>query len=343
MKVLLFAFVAGVTMSSVAAAAPDKVKVDPTYLPYEKPGLFAQLSNGDTIHIKCMGTGSPTVILTAGSGDWSATWREVQPQIAETTRVCSWDRPGYGFSSGSTRPQTVLNTTADLEAALKVAHIDGPYVLMSHSLGSYETLLFADHNPKAVAGMVLVDPSIPDQYRLLTEAAPAFMAWGDQFTQKELAVFDRCIAGLKSGKSKPGLPDPDGCWTYAPDYPPELTAALDKRDTNPLRFPAIKSYRANTTLDGKQVINRDRNYGDMPLIVLTSGKIGDLSGDVSQRVKDQLPAFHAEWVRAHDEIATLSSRGVNRIVPEATHYIQHDQPQAVIDAVNEVVEAVRHR
>ena len=69
---------------------------------------------GRTIHLVCMGQGAPTVILSAGADGWAADWRRVQPKIAETTKVCAWDRAGHGFSSGSAEPQDILNTEADL-------------------------------------------------------------------------------------------------------------------------------------------------------------------------------------------------------------------------------------
>jgi pimeloyl-ACP methyl ester carboxylesterase len=345
MKNLKLALAVGVAFGGVAhAAAPaPKAKVDATYLRYENPGILAKIPNGQTIHIKCMGAGSPTVILSAGLGDWSAAWRKVQPQIAKTTRVCAWDRPGYGFSSGTTQPQTVANTTAALVAALKVAHVRGPYVAVGHSLGGYETLLFKDQNPRAVVGMVLVDPSIPDQHSRLAKLAPAFTATLDHFMAGNVAVYDRCLAGLKSGKLKLGSPDPDGCLSYPPDYPPELTKALATRDTNPLRFTASRSLTENFEADAELVVRAHRNYGDMPLIVLTATKDQKLPPNVPAPSEDQMTAFHAEWQRGHDQIAALSSRGVNRRVPNSTHYIQYDQPEAVIDAVNEVVRMARSK
>ena len=343
MKCLMLALVAAVAFSGAAHAAPaaEKPKVDRLYLPYEKPGVFAKLANGDTIHIKCMGSGSPTVVLTAGAGDWSAAWRRVQPQIAKTTRVCAWDRPGFGFSSGTTQAQTVINTTADLEGALKVARIDGPYIAVGHSLGGYESLLFADQNPKSVVGMVLVDPSIPDQMKRLRKATPAFVGFMDQQSASDLRLFDRCIAGVKSGKLTPGAKDSDGCLSYAPDYPPKLAAALARRDTNPLRFTAAKSMEQNFERDGELVLNPQRTYGDMPLIVLSATKFASWADKLPQAAKKELPAEYAEWIRGHNEIAALSSRGVNRPIANATHYIHYDQPKAVIDAVAEVVAAAR--
>jgi pimeloyl-ACP methyl ester carboxylesterase len=339
MKFPKLALAATVAFTGSALAA-DKPQVDPSYLPYEKPGILAKLAIGDTIHIKCMGTGSPTVILSAGMNGWAGDWRMVQPQIAKTTRACAWDRPGYGFSSGSAHPQNVQNTTAELEAALKIARIRGPYVVVGHSLGGLETLLFKDHNPHSVIGMVLVDPSIPDQHNRFDRAAPDYSKVLDSFHANLVALYGRCRAALKSGKLKLGGPDPEGCLGYSSDMPRVLSDPLLALDTNPLRFAAAESLQQNFTADGASAVNRRRNYGAMPLVILTSSRPEDL-GDIPQAAKDQVPAQQAEWRRGHDDLAALSSRGTNRMVANSAHYIQFDQPKAVIDAVEEVVAAAR--
>ena len=346
MKCLTIAVAAGVSLSGAAFAdtLPEgsKPKVDALYLPYEQPGILTKLATGETIHIKCMGVGSPTVILTAGAGDWSAAWRKVQSQIAKTTRVCAWDRPGFGFSSGSTQRQTTSNTTSDLEAALTAARIRGPYIVVGHSLGGYESVMFKDRNPKAVVGMVLVDPSIPDQKNRMSQAAPHFAQAMDAYMASNLAIYGRCAAGLKSGTLKIGSKDPDGCLGYPADYPAELTRALVQRDLNPLRFATAGSMWQNIAADGQSMVNPARNYGTMPLIVLTATKDPDAwPPGFTQAAQDELPAYHSVWARGHDEYAALSSRGVNRRVPDSTHYVQYDQPQVVIDAIEEVVAAAR--
>jgi hypothetical protein len=76
----------------------------------------------------------------------------------------------------------------------------------------------------------------------------------------------------------------------------------------------------------------------MPLIVLTAGKF-NVRADATQAFKDEVPARQAEWKRAHDEYAALSSRGVNRTVSGSAHIIPQDKPQAVIDAIVEVLDA----
>lgn len=322
------------------AAETAKPKVDPLYLPYEQPGILAKIPNGQTLHIKCMGTGSPTVLLAAGAGGWASDWRTVQPQIAQTTRACALDRPGFGFSSGTMRSQTTLEIVRDFEAALKVAHISGPYVVVGHSLAGYESLLFADRNRKSVAGMVLVDPSIPGQFSIFSAAAPTFSAFMSKSLAGQQSYLGRCLSGLRSGKLKIGGKDPEGCLAYT-GYPRKLEGELVRLDTNPARFTAVRSMLANFEADSRAVINPTRSYGDMPLIVLTATTVKGLPADLPAGAKAELPAQQAAWSKAHDAIAALSTRGENRKVPDASHYIQYDQPKVVIDAINEVVAKAR--
>ena len=242
------------------------------------------MASGKTINIACEGAGSPTVILTPGLGGSSADWSAVQPQLARITRVCAWDRLGTGFSSKSTERETAAETTADLIAALKAVREKGPYVVVGHSMGSYESLLFKDKAPKAVVGMVLVDPSIPDQ--------------GDRLNK-------------------------------AVNKPPLSGKALQ----NPLY------------ISSKQVLNPKRNYGAMPIIVLTSTQVPELPPGTPDAVsvRATFAAMNAEMHRGHAELAALSSRGVQRTVPDSGHYIQADQPNAVRGAIEEVVSAAREK
>ncbi len=80
----------------------------------------------------------------------------------------------------------------------------------------------------------------------------------------------------------------------------------------------------------------------MPLIVLTAGVDYTLPPDAPDEAKAEIPTKrHPQWVRAHDDLAALSTRGVNRVVPDTPHYIHQFKPQVVIDAIDEVVDAAR--
>ncbi len=64
---------------------------------------------GYRLHINCVGTGRPTVVIDAGWGDWSGGWSRVQPEVAKTTRVCTYDRAGMGYEVGKTCTDTDHN------------------------------------------------------------------------------------------------------------------------------------------------------------------------------------------------------------------------------------------
>jgi pimeloyl-ACP methyl ester carboxylesterase len=141
-------------------------------LPYVEPGRLVDIG-GRRINLHCTGAGGPTVILMAGLFSWSVVWYKTQPVIAQRTRVCAFDRAGYGFSDPGPRPQILSDVVDDLHAALNAGPIPGPYVLVGHSLGGIETRLYAQRWPKEVVGMVLVDTS-PAGEGLIDENQPGF-------------------------------------------------------------------------------------------------------------------------------------------------------------------------
>ncbi len=96
-------------------------------------------------------------------------------------------------------------------------------------------------------------------------------------------------------------------------------------------------YENIATRDSDQIDAARRPLGDLPLIVLTAEKTGLAPG----MSPEQVAAVSGLWRRMHDETATLSSRGENRLVMGSGHLVQVDKPQVVIDTVNEVVGLVR--
>src|SRR5512138_1453308 len=81
---------------------------------YPPPGQLVDVG-GYRMHINCTGTGSPTVVIDAGWGDWSASWNSsVQPEVAKTTRVCTYDRAGMGYSEAGSLPRTAAQFTKEL-------------------------------------------------------------------------------------------------------------------------------------------------------------------------------------------------------------------------------------
>lgn len=129
---------------------------------YKPPGRLVDIG-GRHLHLYCTGRGSPTVILEAGLGWGLGTWRHVQPQVAETTRVCSYDRAGYGWSDVGPSPRTSSQVSSDLHILLQKAGVQAPLVLVGHSLGGLYLQHYAATYPADVSGMVLIDSSHEDQ------------------------------------------------------------------------------------------------------------------------------------------------------------------------------------
>ncbi|HJQ14606.1 MAG TPA: alpha/beta hydrolase [Anaerolineales bacterium] len=123
---------------------------------YPPPGKLVDVG-GYRLHIHCTGSGSPTVVIEAGWGDSSAGWGWVQPEVAKTTRVCTYDRAGMGWSESSPEPRTAREFAKELHTLLANVNEPGPYVLVGHSMGGFSILVYAHDYPDEVSGLVLVD------------------------------------------------------------------------------------------------------------------------------------------------------------------------------------------
>ena len=306
---------------------------------YAKPARLVKLADGRRIHLNCQGKGGPTVILTAGLGGWSVSWWKVHAELAQRARTCSWDRAGFGHSDASPAPQTLDATTADLEQALAAGGIKGPYVLVGHSAGAFETLRFADRHRADVVGMVLVDPSVPEQTQRFVATVGDVAARSDAGRLTGVGVLKTCARDLEAGTLKADAPQWKLCFPDIPSFTPALIAAMRALDATPARLRTQASLNEGFAASASAVAAPDRSYGDMPLIVLTQGTALALPGSTAA----QTTSLTDGWIKWHDDYAKLSTRGVNLIVRGAGHGIQRDKPPAVIGAVDAVLAQARQR
>ncbi|HSK88359.1 MAG TPA: alpha/beta hydrolase, partial [Anaerolineales bacterium] len=138
----------GYIYESMAEAADAKA--------YPPPGQMVDVG-GYRLHLNCTGSGSPTVVIDAGHGASSDSWAWVQSEVARTTRVCTYDRAGMGWSETSPYPRTARQFAKELHSLLANANEPGPYVLAGHSLGGYTVRVYAHDYPDEVSGLVLID------------------------------------------------------------------------------------------------------------------------------------------------------------------------------------------
>src|SRR5215216_1197749 len=131
---LLLGLVVALLALAVAGAIYQSIATERAERAYPPPGEMVDVG-GYSLHINCVGQGSPTVLLDAGSGLFSAQWVRVQRQVSDTIRVCAYDRAGMGWSEMGPEPRDARQITGELHALLEGASIEGPYVLVGHSFG----------------------------------------------------------------------------------------------------------------------------------------------------------------------------------------------------------------
>jgi len=272
---------------------------------YPPPGQLVDVG-GHRLHINCTGTGSPTVVIEAGLGDWSTSWAGyVQPEVAKTTRVCTYDRAGLGWSDAAALPSDAAQFAGELHTLLQNANIPGPYIMVGHSLGGFIVRIFAHDYASEVAGVVLVDSMNPRQ---VTKSLSNKLGL--------LSSLEAALARVGVGRLIVKLP------AIASGAPPNGEAYY------PLLF-RPQSYQ--TTANEYKALPVSaaeaaavKSFGDLPLIVLTA-KLNTNPG----------------WPDWQAELLQLSSSSQQLFAENSGHTIQFDEPKAAIEAIVKMVELVR--
>ena len=326
-------------IGGIACAQPTSVPViaeDTRMLPYVKPGELVDVG-GRRINLYCAGAGGPTVVLMAGLSSWSLVWYKTQPEIAKRVRVCAFDRASYGFSDPAPRPQILPDPVSDLHAALEAAKVSAPYVLVGHSLGGLEARLFAQRWPREIAAMVLVDTSPAGE--LLIEVNQPYYDEGDGM-ERYISERLKCALLAAHGPLDPANPEYGRC-SIGP-LPAGTPAAL--RRIWPSFFTADYQLAKVSLLSSLFTHRYDGadhlNLGDTPLVVLSADDSWGLSEGPA---KTFWQTYKKRWFAQHEALSHLSSRGVHRVIEHSGHEIQLDKPQAVINAVDEVLHEVQAR
>ncbi|HXD25004.1 MAG TPA: alpha/beta hydrolase [Propionibacteriaceae bacterium] len=301
----------GATYEAIMAAGDDTR--------YPAPGQRVDVG-GYRLHVHCVGEGNPTVVLDAGLGGFSLDWSLVQPELAATTRVCAYDRAGYGWSDPSPHARTPSQIADELHTLLVNAGIQGPYVLVGHSAAGKHVRLFASRYPQAVVGMVLVDAR---HESVDTNRSPEALA-GEHTQQRR---FQRTI----SAAARIGLVRAFWAAAWPQVFP--ATQNLSTETRAEIGVLQARSGQVKTVLKEDALLTHDNaqlssapSLGDVPLMVLAAG----------QNVEhDPL------WLPAQQQLAGLSSNAKLIVVEGSSHYIHWDQPMLVAGAIRQVVEAAR--
>jgi pimeloyl-ACP methyl ester carboxylesterase len=267
---------------------------------------------GYRLHINCTGTGAPTVVIDAGLGDWSTMWSWVQPEVAKTTQVCTYDRAGNGWSDAGPLPRNAVQYAKELHTLLHEANIPGPYVLAGHSLGGFTLRVFTDKYPSEVAGVVLIDSMSPGQFKQSSTNTPSKIN-----SQAHRSAIIHALARIGLVRL---LVRPIGLIPY---LPPEVEKAYTSRMVRPANLIAYLGDESQGMPESGRQAEAVKTFGDLPLIVLTARQ-------------NNIPGWQ-EW---QTDLLQLSSNS-QQLFAESGHNIEIEQPEAAIAAIVKMVELVR--
>ncbi|MBA3677462.1 MAG: alpha/beta hydrolase [Sphingosinicella sp.] len=337
---------------TLAAQAPAKGSLAPEIArKFARPHDLIDIGGGRKLNLFCMGNGDQTVLFDSGGSDWSVIWALVQPAVAKGARACSYDRAGLGYSDISRMPRSPIQIVEDLHALVQAAKLNTPLILVGHSLGGFNMKLYALTYPGDVAGLVLVDPSEERSGErgrsFLTKNYGAHLAARIELADLDffpliMRRYEECAAAARTSNLDPASTQYKRCSDPVREpLGPEIAAERARIQVTSAYQQAQASEISNSVYGDRRgdaaysALFRKGAMGQKPLIVLTHGIYDP---------QDPLDAADfALMNQLHRETAALSTLGRQRVVPNTSHNIEIDDPQSIVDAVDEILRELDQR
>lgn len=281
---------------------------------FPPPGKMVD-AGGFLLHINCVGEGSPTVLFENGSGNASTIWNKVVPEVSKLTRTCTYDRAGIGWSRISPHPRDFDQVNKELNDLLTNAGEAGPFILAGHSLGGIYVQNFVNRYPDKVAGVMLIDSTHPEQFVRGIDGGK--LVWILRIVKVTSPVgIIRLVTNLTSDNS------------------PESLQSNAIQNTTKHHF-AMANELLNSEESFRKLGANPMKPGDKPLVVISRSPNSPTPGAANPDEVQQT------WTGLQNELAALSPNTKHITATKAGHMIQSEEPDLVIDAVQEVWNAVR--
>jgi pimeloyl-ACP methyl ester carboxylesterase len=282
--------------------------------------------HGHTMYMYCTGSGSPAIVLDAGLGNDSLIWSAVQPTLAKTTRVCSYDRAGFGWSEAGPAPRDADNIASELHDLLLAAKVTGPIVLMGHSVAGLYIRDYATRYSADVAGIVFVDASSPLQFD-----SPYFKAsrggppqWASSYRVMRAAY----IVGIPRLMGQ--------CTRPTPGIDPHDSELLSE-DLCHMRVGGMIA-EVDSLDKSIQEASHAGPYGLLPILVFSHDPAEFLPKDNPPR---EMLEVQDEWSLLQEGLANLSTRGRRIVAKGSSHHIQLDRPDLIGREVSLFIQQIR--
>jgi pimeloyl-ACP methyl ester carboxylesterase len=271
---------------------------------------------GRMMHLFATGSDGPTVVLETGASGYFGAWEWVQQELSKYTRVVSYDRLGMGFSESAKGKRDGATIARELDGLLRRSGEKAPYILVGHSYGGLLAMEYAHLYPQKTAGLVLVDPSHPDQIARSPELRRSMENFRRFFHVASIAAHFGLMrhTNILSGLTE-GLSDQERARGRA------FLASHRHLKSSARELDAWKDTTDQT---------RSLDLGELPLTILSAGE---------PRV-----AWVKEFQRMHEEMTDLSTHASHRIIPGVEHLNIVTNPENalhVIAAILEMIEQVR--
>jgi pimeloyl-ACP methyl ester carboxylesterase len=231
--------------------------------------------------------------------------------VAKTTRVCTYDRPGLGWSEAGSLPPDAAQYAKELHTLLQNANVPGPYIMVGHSLGGRVVRVFVHDYASEIVGVVLIDSMNPKQ---VTQSSKDMQSQSN--SQSQPFSFQAALARFGIARLLVKLPGiapsvPANAEAYYPLYVRPQSLQVTANEYQGL--PASAAQAAAV-----------KSFGDLPLIVLTA-KLNDIPS----------------WPEWQAELLELSSNSQQSFAENSGHNVQMEQPGAAVAAIIQMVRQVR--
>lgn len=275
---------------------------------------------GFKLHLHKQGKGSPTIILETGSGASSTSWLDIPGELSKFGTVVTYDRGGYGWSEKADTERTGENIVRELYTALKKEKIEGPYILVGHSLGGMYARLFAQTYKEEVGGVVLLDARTEDYSKetdpILLDAGVDPILMGSP-TKNVLALLKNLGIIRLMGDS------------ILKEIPKELREVALNVEFRPKYFAAKEDELRNMTQLEDSI--RNKSLGDIPLKVVTHGI--PIDGTVIGISEADSNKMEEIWQEQQKQMLTLSTNSELIVAENSGHAVMFDEPDLVVETI----------
>lgn len=289
-------------------------------------GVPGKLYNVDgySMHMYCTGEGSPAIVLSSGLGDDFTAWAKVQPVLARQTRVCSYDRAGFGWSESRPGIQDADAISSQLHRLIQAADVPRPFVLVGHSISGIYLRSYAAHYPTDLAGLVFVDGATPLQDDRIPKALVKI-----QEDQRSQLPWQKLLMTLGWYRLH------GDCTSVPPGF--EAYSAWIKADSCiPSQVNAMENELDAERASGEETIHAGP-FGNLPILILSRDP-NVLAPNWPASVSK---ANSVAWSQMQEEAMGLSTQSKRIIAKGSDHYIQNDRPDLVNQEIASFVAMIR--